>query len=104
MAITESKYLKARQIVREYELQEREKYLIEKAKPCPSCGSKTDDNGDCRKCGIMFITSCDVDDNGNTLYLKPAKLHGRNTILTIVVRSDNDVKKSRHPKYKLLVP
>mgnify|MGYP006921407779 CR=1 FL=1 len=55
MAITESKYLKARQIVREYELQEREKYLIEKAKPCPSCGSKTDDNGDCRKCGIMFI-------------------------------------------------
>ncbi len=50
------------------------------------------------------ITSCDVDENGNTLYFKPAKLHGRNTILTIVVRSDNDVKKSRHPKYKLLVP
>ena len=40
MEITRSEYLKAYQVVRDYELQEKEKYLAEKAKPCPSCGGK----------------------------------------------------------------
>ncbi len=50
------------------------------------------------------ISSVDTDDNGNTIYMKPAKLHGKNTVLRIVVRSDKDVLKARNPKYDLLVP
>jgi hypothetical protein len=50
------------------------------------------------------LTTTQVDQNGNKIYFKPAKFNGVDTILKIVRRSDEDVKKSRHPKYDLLVP
>ena len=50
------------------------------------------------------LKSYGVDDCGNTLDFTHGKLHGRNITLTIVVRSDEDVRKAQHPKYALLVP
>lgn len=55
MAITRNQYLEAYQIVRQYELEEREKWLDGLKKPCPKCGDKTNDSGDCRKCGIVYL-------------------------------------------------
>lgn len=63
--ITDAEYSKAMDIVNQYNLQKREEFLLGLAMPCPSCGKETDSEGDCRKCGVIYlngvhqIQSCD---------------------------------------------
>lgn len=44
------------------------------------------------------------DRNGNTVITKHAKMHGEDVVLQIVIRSRQDLEKSRLKAYKLLVP
>lgn len=57
---------------------------------------------------LKYVTSTimtsDTDANGNIIYYKPVKLHGKPVVLTIISRSNKDLALSRHPSYKLLVP
>jgi hypothetical protein len=41
---------------------------------------------------------------GNSHRYKKVSVNGEDVVLTFVVRSDEDVKRSHHPAYKLLVP
>lgn len=55
----------------------------------------------------VFFTSSNhvcVDDSGNKLIYKAARINGDSVILQFVVRSDRDIQSSRHPSYRLLVP
>ncbi len=55
----------------------------------------------------LFVTSSNllrVDEIGNRVIYKAAKINGDNVVLQFVVRSEKDVEKSRHQSYQLLVP
>jgi hypothetical protein len=55
----------------------------------------------------FYITSSsvvDLDSSGNKVINKVAKVNGDAVILKFVIRSKDDILKSRHQKYELLVP
>jgi len=48
-------YEKALIVIQSHEFKKREAYQKGLEAPCPSCGGTTDDYGDCRKCGVVYL-------------------------------------------------